>query len=356
MKKILLITFLLVGSIFKMQASGSPQLPIIPYPTHIQILDGNFALNENVAIVVTDTEKFKDEALYLQTLLQDILGKKIAVSSKAGKNVIEIRYEANLPSVEAYKLDISSDKVIISAKDGHGAFYAIQTLRQIIPLGSKGTVQLPNLKIEDSPAFTWRGMHLDISRHFFGMDYLKKHIDRLSFYKMNKFHIHLTDDQGWRIEIKQYPKLTEIGSWRSLKNKHDSICIERSKENPNFEIDPRYIHEKDGKTVYGGYYTQEEMKEVIAYAKERHVEIIPEVDMPGHMMAAIRHIRFCLMEKPVGESFSLLLSVHARKMYIHLPKMCWARLPTCFRPNMFTSEPMKSIKKHGRTRKIAGNL
>ncbi|NDV68836.1 family 20 glycosylhydrolase [Dysgonomonas sp. 25] len=305
MKKILLGVFIAVFSFCSLQAKGEPQLPIIPYPANIQLLDGSFELNGNVSIVVTDTKRFGNEASYLQSLLQSVLGKNVSVSKKAKKNGIEIRYDAALSSDESYKLDIASDKVIIRAKDGKGAFYAIQTLRQLLPFDMQNAVMLPNLKIEDTPGFTWRGMHLDVSRHFYTMDYLRKHIDRLAYYKFNKFHIHLTDDQGWRIEIKQYPKLTSEGAWRTLKNKHDSTCIARSKDNPNFEIDPRFIREKDGEEIYGGFYTQEEMKDLIAYAQARHVEIVPEVDMPGHMMAAINAYPFLLDgEAGWGELFS----------------------------------------------------
>jgi len=306
MKRILIIIYIIVGCLFEIQASEKmQQLAIIPYPTNIQLLDGNFLLDGNVSISPKYPKEFNNEVKYLQSLLENIVGKQIAISEKANKTIIEIKYDNDLQSKESYKLDISSDKITISAKDGQGVFYAIQTLRQIMPLDNQNSVLLPNLKIEDSPAYKWRGMHSDVSRHFFNIDYLKKHIDRLSFYKFNKLHLHLTDDQGWRIEIKQYPKLTSEGAWRSLNNKHDSICIERSKENPNFEIDPRFIHEKNGEKVYGGFYTQEEMKDLIAYAQERHVEIIPEVDMPGHMMAAIRSYPFLVDgEAGWGELFS----------------------------------------------------
>jgi hexosaminidase len=316
MKRILLIAFLIIGGLLKLQASENPQLPIIPYPTNIQMLDGNFVLDGSVVVYVSDSKKFESEAVYLQSLLQSVKGEKVIISNKSGNKGIEIKYDETLASKESYKLDINSDKVVISAKDGQGAFYAIQTLRQIMPSNYQNTIVLPNLKIEDSPAFVWRGMHLDVSRHFFNMDYLKKHIDRLAYYKFNKFHIHLTDDQGWRLEIKQYPKLTSEGAWRTLNNKHDSICIARSKDNPNFEIDPRFIHEKDGKKVYGGYYTQKEIKELIAYAQERHVEIIPEVDMPGHMMAAIRSYPFLVDgEAGWGELFSTPICPCTEEVY-----------------------------------------
>lgn len=305
MKRILLIISLVAGCLFKAQAADNPQLPIIPYPSNIQVMDGNFVLDGDVVISATYSKAFDNEVKYLQSLLENVIGKKIPVSEKAAKNIIEIKYDSSLPSEEAYKLEITPNRIAVSAKEGKGIFYAIQTLRQIMPFNTQNTVLLPNLKIEDQPAFKWRGMHMDVSRHFFNIDYIKKHVDRLSFYKFNKLHLHLTDDQGWRIEIKQYPKLTSEGAWRTLNNKHDSICIERSKEDPNFEIDSRFIHQRNGETVYGGFYTQEEMKDLIVYAQERNVEIIPEVDMPGHMMAAIKSYPYLIDgEAGWGELFS----------------------------------------------------
>jgi len=305
MKRTLLIIFFIVASLLIIVAANDSQLPIIPYPSSVQITDGNFTLNSNTTISAAYPKEFEQEVSYMQSMLKSVMGGNIAISKNTKKNVIELNSLSTLASDEAYILEITSDKITISAKNGKGVFYALQTLRQIMPIEKQPTVSLPNLIIEDSPGYTWRGVHSDISRHFFGMDYLKKHIDRLSYYKFNKLHLHLTDDQGWRIEIKQYPKLTSEGAWRTLKNKHDSICIERSKENPNFEIDPRYIHEKDGVKIYGGFYTQEQMKELIAYAQERHVEIIPEIDMPGHMMAAIKSYPFLLDgEAGWGELFS----------------------------------------------------
>jgi hexosaminidase len=164
---------------------------------------------------------------------------------------------------------------------------------------------LPAVSIEDQPAYAWRGMHLDVSRHFFSVAYLKKFIDRMALYKMNKLHLHLTDDQGWRIEIKKYPKLTEEGAWRTFNNQ-DSACMKRAKDNPDFIIDKEHIIQRDGKTLYGGFYTQQEMKGVVAYATARHIDIIPEIDMPGHMMAAINSYPFltCNGENSWGKLFT----------------------------------------------------
>ncbi|RYE09791.1 MAG: beta-hexosaminidase, partial [Sphingobacteriaceae bacterium] len=163
----------------------------------------------------------------------------------------------------------------------------------------------PAVIIADHPAFAWRGMHLDVSRHFFSVDYLKKFIDLLALYKFNKFHLHLTDDQGWRIEIKKYPKLTEEGAWRTFNNQ-DSVMIAKSKDNPDFALDPKHIIQRNGKTLYGGFYTQEQMKDVVAYALARHIDIIPEIDMPGHMMAAITSYPFlsCTGGSKFGKLFT----------------------------------------------------
>ncbi len=166
-------------------------------------------------------------------------------------------------------------------------------------------MQLPCVTIEDEPLYSWRGMHLDVSRHFFSVDYLKKFIDVMALYKMNTFHLHLSDDQGWRIEIKKYPKLTEEGAWRTFNNQ-DSACIQRAADNPDMAIDTAHIITRNGKTMYGGFYTQEQMKDVIAYATSKHIDIVPEIDMPGHMMAAINQYPFlsCTEQSGWGETFS----------------------------------------------------
>lgn len=277
--------FLLLSGCSKNETTVSPAL--IPYPQEMTTADGHFALSSKTSIYTDNAELFANETSYLQSLLKEVTGSDFSLTSSPSNGSIEILFDDTKKSDEAYSLDIKTDGITIKAKDGHGAFNAIQTLRQMLLLDTQyDVINIPVMAINDAPAFSWRGMHMDVSRHFFTTDYIKKHLDRLAFYKLNKFHWHLTDDQGWRIEIKKYPKLTEVGAWRTF-NKHDSVCIKRSEENPNFKIDPRFIKEKDGQTIYGGFYTQEEIKDIIQYAAERHIEIIPEIDMPGHMMAAI---------------------------------------------------------------------
>jgi hexosaminidase len=217
----------------------------------------------------------------------------------AGRPFIELKYDGSILAVEGYALTITPQQLVLSARTGAGMFMAVQTIRQLLPARVEETgrspmehlppiqqLTLPAVTIRDTPVYAWRGMHLDVSRHFFSLDYLRKFIDVMALYKFNKFHLHLTDDQGWRIEIKKYPKLTEAGAWRTFNNQ-DSACMVKAKDNPDFIIDSTHIIQKDGKTLYGGFYTQAEMKALVSYAAGKHIDIIPEIDMPGHMMAAI---------------------------------------------------------------------
>ena len=191
------------------------------------------------------------------------------------KNTAEIVIEKdNSQPSEGYSLDISESKINIKAVDAGGAFYAMQTLRQLLPsplTPKRATVALPQLTITDFPKFQYRGMHLDVARHFFDVDFVKKYIANLAMLKMNKFHWHLTDDQGWRIEIKKYPELTKKGAFRK------ETLIGHYNDTP----------QKFDGTRYGGFYTQEEIKEVVAFAAKHNVTIIPEIEMPGHATAAI---------------------------------------------------------------------
>ena len=177
-----------------------------------------------------------------------------------------------IPNEEEYELKIEEENIFIESKNARGAFYAVQSLIQLLPLPSDlNSFKIPCLRIKDQPQFTYRGMHLDVGRHFFSVDFIKKYIDLMAKLKMNTFHWHLTEDQGWRIEIKKYPKLQEIAAYRK------ETLIGHYNDQP---------HQFDGKP-YGGFYTQEQIKEVVAYAKTRQVTIIPEIEMPGHSQAAI---------------------------------------------------------------------
>ena len=241
---------------------------IIPLPQTFQVNEGYFRLNTRIGISKNDEFKVSSEFLksfFTQAGLQVV----------DGEDIIFIKDEAL--SEESYRLVIVSNQIKIEAKTDKAAFYAIQSLRQILPPSFEESqidaqiYDIPTLKIVDEPKFSYRGMHLDVGRHFFSVDFIKSYIDALAMLKMNTFHWHLTEDQGWRIEIKKYPKLQEIAAFRS------ETLVGHYSDQP---------HQFDG-TPYGGFYTQEQIKEVVAYALERFVTVIPEIEMPGHSQAAL---------------------------------------------------------------------
>ena len=259
---------------------ASAQYDIVPLPQSIQMQKGEpFVLNGDVQILAG--EGLQQEAEFVQAYLKDITGLSLAISQKRTKKVafIELSVSPKVTASEGYVLTINKKGITIAGGSAAGVFYGIQTLRKSIlfplssflrPFGSKRIRDylFPPVIITDAPRFSWRGMHLDCSRHFFPVSFVKKFIDLLALHNMNVFHWHLTDDQGWRIEIKKWPRLTTIGSQRS------GTII-----GTNSDID-------DG-IPYGGFYTQAEAREIVAYAAARHITIVPEIDMPGHMLAAL---------------------------------------------------------------------
>jgi hexosaminidase len=238
---------------------------LIPKPQELQINQGFYQLGKTISL---NQDKNFPEMDYLSKQLTSITNRKVAFKNK--QQNINLVYLAGPADVnqEYYELEISKNGIEISAPTNKGIFLGIQTLLQLIE-EHKDDLKLPYLTIKDEPKFAYRGMHLDVSRHFFTVEEVKKYLDYLAAYKYNKFHWHLTDDQGWRIEIKKYPKLTEIGAWRS------GTVIGRNSG-------MRYDDKK-----YGGYYTQEQIKDVVAYAAKLHIDVIPEIEMPGHAQAAI---------------------------------------------------------------------
>lgn len=229
---------------------------IIPLPSHIEVSNGTFCLN--LAEIILPSDK---QAKKLADYLADAVLKQCNVDlfQTTGKNKIIFQYCDKIKNPEGYQILISRNKIRFTAANDTGLFRAIQSFRQLLPVVPEGQIFLPCMQVIDEPIYRWRSNMLDVSRHFFSVDYLKKHIDMLAYYKYNFFHWHLTDDQGWRIEIKKYPELTRTGAYRI---------------------------ESDG-SVYGGYYTQQEISEVIEYARQRYITIIPEIEMPGHCLAAL---------------------------------------------------------------------
>lgn len=206
---------------------------------------------------------------------------KLALADTAGK--VKYTIDSTIDNAEGYRLIIDGDGIAISAKQAIGFLYAQATINQLV-----SDDHLPYVEIEDAPRFGYRGLMLDVSRHFQGVDEVKHVLDLMARYKFNRFHWHLTDDQGWRIEIKKYPLLTELGSYRKF-NSQDRDCqrLEIEQDNSDFAIPEKYMKINGADTLYGGFYTQDEIREVVAYAAERGIEILPELDMPGHLTAAI---------------------------------------------------------------------
>ncbi len=296
-------------SVFAQTKTVSDRYPIIPYPAHLVPGNGDFVINQKTSLVIQN-ESFRQDAIALKELVKEIGGFTLHESKKENNNCIIFKKDNSIVSGEGYHLLVTPAKVILSAREPAGLFWGIETIRQLLPVSNSTIKELkiPAVEIKDQPAYGWRGMHLDVSRHFFSVGYLKKFIDRMALYKLNRLHLHLTDDQGWRIQIKKYPQLTEKGAWRTF-DKNDSACMKLAKENPDFNIDSSHIIHRDGKTLYGGFYTQNQMRDVIKYAAARHVEIIPELDMPGHMMAAIKIFPWlsCTGQPGQGKLFSVPL-------------------------------------------------
>ncbi len=292
------------------QSKGeADRYPVIPWPLHLVPENGEFVINPKTSVVIQN-ESFRQDAIALKQLVKEIDGINLRESKNENKNCIVFKKDNSIVSAEGYHLLVTPTRVILSAREPEGLFWGIETIRQLLPVSNVTTKELkiPAVDIKDQPAYGWRGIHLDVSRHFFSVAYLKKFIDRMALYKLNRLHLHLTDDQGWRIQIKRYPMLTEKGAWRTF-DVNDSACMKLAKENPDFTIDSSHIIHRDGKTLYGGFYTQAQMRDVIRYAAERHIEIIPELDMPGHMMAAIKIFPWlsCTGKPGHGKLFSVPL-------------------------------------------------
>lgn len=274
MKKLLILIILLLSNQALFEVfSGNQRYPVIPKPVRLVEADGEFIINKKTAVIIDDSSC---QGMYvvnaLNNAIREVAGFELTKKQKSGKNCITIKKDLTIGHKEGYILTINKGNISISYKSLHGAFNAVQTIRQLFPVvPAKGLISIPCVEIEDAPMLEYRGYMLDVARHFFPMSHLKKTIDILAFYKINVFHIHLTDDQGWRIEIKKHPKLHEIGAWRNeTQNGH------RTDVPITFDGIP-----------YGGYYTQNELKELINYAQERFIRIIPEIDIPGHTQAVL---------------------------------------------------------------------
>ncbi|SFG45587.1 beta-N-acetylhexosaminidase [Prevotella sp. KH2C16] len=247
---------------------------VVPLPQEISLSKtGEFVLTGNTRIAYPEgNDLLKKDAQFLRDYIADLTSLQLTVTAEKVKNAITLKLNPKVQNKEGYTLTVNKKGVSIEGSTAAGVFYGVQTLRKSIPVGKNLTaVTLPGVVIKDEPRFGYRGMMLDCARHFFPVKFVKQFIDLMAMHNMNVFHWHLTEDQGWRIEIKKYPELTKIGSVRT------STVIGRNSK----------VY--DG-TPYGGFYTQEEARELVRYAAERYITIIPEIDMPGHMVAALTAI------------------------------------------------------------------
>lgn len=271
-KTILFLLSFMTMSCFAITSLPKANYQVVPLPQSIStIAGGDFTLDSKTVIVYTkgnavqkQTTEFLAEYIKFGTGLDlKITDKKTAV------NAIVLKSDNKNEKPESYILTVNSRQVVIDGADEAGIFYGVQTLRKSIPANIQGTsIAFPAVEIKDYPRFGYRGMMLDVGRHMFPVEFIKKYIDILALHNINRFHWHLTEDQGWRIEIKKYPELTKVGAYR------EQTVIGRN------------TGKYDGKP-YGGYYTQEEVRDIVAYAQKRFITIIPEIDLPGHMLAAL---------------------------------------------------------------------
>tara|TARA_R110000822_G_scaffold72163_4_gene173654 strand:- start:1014 stop:3341 length:2328 start_codon:yes stop_codon:yes gene_type:complete len=264
---------------------------IVPKPLEMKLNQGAFRFTKDTKLVAANDQTQVFEVL--QNKFVSAAGWNLGVVNTApSSNFVQLSTDVSLPE-EAYNLKVTENQVIIYASGHNGFLYGLETIRQLLPVAieSKNVVSnmnwdIPNVEIKDSPRFKWRGFMLDVSRHFFDKDYVMETIDQLALLKMNTLHLHLVDDQGWRIEIKKYPKLTEVGGFR----------VDQEVKPWNARPTPELGKE----TTYGGFYTQEDIKEIVAYAESRGITVVPEIEMPAHVMSAIAaYPELSCFQKPI---------------------------------------------------------
>lgn len=250
--------------------SFAQEVNIIPQPVKVVKNAGSFVINAQISLVAANKED-NASAAFLNAYLSDYYGFVLPVVKKATKNYIKLSSLKSIQGLKGEGYSLKSDKngVEIIGNSPIGTFYGIQTLIQLLPVEKSSNLAIASVNVQDEPRFAYRGAMLDVGRHFFSVAFVKKYIDYLALHKLNYFHWHLTEDQGWRIEIKKYPKLTEIGSKR------------------NGSIIGKYPGKGSDNTPEGGFYTQEEVKDIVKYASDRFITVIPEIEMPGHSSAAI---------------------------------------------------------------------
>ncbi|MFA6481182.1 MAG: beta-N-acetylhexosaminidase [Bacteroidales bacterium] len=284
MKKSLIFSlFVMTITAVSCKTEKDPEISMIPQPLSISQSPGVFQLTRKVKIVAPEGSGLTDQVKFLKNRILTATGMELEVANEAGGKVIRMSIENGLEGTlgrEGYTLSVSKKEFKILAASPAGVFYGIQSLLQLLPpeifsnqvVGDVKWV-IPLVKITDKPRFAWRGFLLDVSRHFFPSSYIYEVLDYMAMHKLNRFQMHLTDDQGWRVEITKYPKLTEVGAWRV--NREDRHWNSREIQKPG------------EKATYGGFYTQDDIRKFVTYAAERNIVIIPEIEMPAHTTASL---------------------------------------------------------------------
>ncbi|POY38524.1 beta-N-acetylglucosaminidase [Solitalea longa] len=281
--KLLLLFGYLLLNFSAVAQTNADRYPIIPLPQTLIAKKGEFVINASTKIVLNNKdEQLKKAVDFLVGLVKNSTGYQLELGGNVPKNALVFTLDPGMKNEEEYRISISKSIVDVRAKTAAGIFRAVQTLRQLLPPQIEEKQQVSSVKwsipcavIQDVPRFDYRGVHLDVCRHTFPVEFIKKYIDLLALFKFNTFHWHLTDDQGWRIEIKKYPKLTSMGSWRK-----ETAVGKTTTGTP-------IMDRKYDCNTYEGFYTQEEVKEIVKYAQDRFINVIPEIEMPGHALAAL---------------------------------------------------------------------
>src|SRR5687768_7382354 len=282
MKKILIALCLSFLTVASFGQNTQTSIAIIPEPVSITQTNGKFTLPQNVVIEAGSQPEMKQVVAFLKDRLSIPTGRQVTVNASAPSATIKLllnqKADATLGK-EGYQLSVKPDAIEIKANQAAGLYYGVQSLVQLFPAAIESKTKVDNIaweapcvEITDYPRFGWRGLMFDVSRHFFTKEEVKTYIDNMVRYKYNLLHLHLTDDEGWRIEIKSLPKLTTVGAWRAKRE---------GKWGNTEAADP------DEPKTYGGFYTHDDLREIIKYAQDRFVNVLPEVDVPGHSMAAV---------------------------------------------------------------------
>ena len=265
------LKLLMIAVVWSVPGLKAQTVSVIPRPAELKIREGSYEITPGTAIIYDKTNQdLVRVAGFLSNHLAAYYQITLSESSKEKDGIrLKIDQSADMGK-EGYLMDVGKKGIVITASSATGIFYGLQSLKQMLPVADSGPVMVPFAEIRDQPRLGWRGLMLDVGRHFFPVSYIKELLDHMAMYKLNTFHWHLTEDQGWRIEIKKYPKLTELAHWR------DETVVGHARDSKTY----------DG-VGYGGFYTRDQVKEIVSYAADRFITVVPEIEMPGHSSAAL---------------------------------------------------------------------